>query len=237
MPRQIEYKLGDRDMYNPVSLSRFSESELRGEYTRLRKTALSRLRAIERSEDFGDSAIVTNNRQWLSTTPAELPGEDLPLALSRLETFLETKTGTLTGLRRQRARALESLKDAGIRGINKRNYGQFQKFMIRTQIFRDAYIPYPKRAKGTEARDAARQIRPRMFSLTENGNVSEAAIMKEFQFFRDNLDKIEKLVRDGKINTDRKRPYSANELRKLLGMSSTKAPSLKSARDEAKSRL
>ena len=60
---------------------------------------------------------------------------------------------------------------------------------------------------------------------------------KEFQFFRDNLGEIEKLVRDGKINTDRKRPYSANELRKLLGMSSTKSPSVKSARAEAKSKL
>ena len=106
--------------------------------------------------------------------------------------------------------------------------------MNKTQIFREAYIPYPKRAKGSEARDAARQIRPRMFSLMEKGNISEAAIMKEFQFFRDNLDKIEKLVRTGSLNSDRKRAYSANEVRKMLGMEPEQSRTVKEARADAR---
>ena len=75
-----------------------------------------------------------------------------------------------------------------------------------------------------------------MFKLMENGNVSEAAIMKEFQFFRDNLGKIEKLVRSGAVNTSRKRTYSANELRKLLGMQPEPAKSISEARSEARAR-
>ena len=140
----------------------------------------------------------------------------------------------MTGLRRQRALTIESLKSSGVRGINKQNFAQFTQFMNKTQIFREAYIPYPKRAKGSEARDAARQIRPRMFSLMEKGNISEAAIMKEFQFFRDNLDKIEKLARSGSLNQDRKRAYSANEIRKMLGMSPEQSRSVKEARADAR---
>ena len=231
--KSIKYNLGDPDDYNPITLSRQPESELRQEYTRLRRTARDRMRRIEKSSDFGDSPVVSNNKAWLDVPPSEIPAADLPSVLSRVESLLEAKTGTLTGLRRQRALTIESLKDSGIRGINTQNFGAFTKFMNKTQSFREAFIPYPKRAKGSEARDAARQIRPRMFTLMQKGNISESAIMKEFQFFRDNLDKIEKLVRSGSLNPDRKRSYSANELRKMLGMSPEPARSIKQARDEA----
>lgn len=229
----IEYRLGDPEDYNPVTLARMPEDELRREYARLRKTANERLSRIEKSPDFGDSAIVTNNREWLSTPASQVPKEKLPLVLSQVESLLEAKTGKLTGLRQARAKTLESLKSSGIKGINKSNFGAFTSFMKKTQAFREAYIPYPKRAKGTERRDAVRQIRPRMFKLTENGNVSEAAIMKEFQFFRDNLDKIEKLARSGALNPDRKRAYSANEIRKMLGMAPEPSRSVKEAKAEA----
>lgn len=235
MPNKpIKYNLGDPDDYNPITLSRRSESELRAEYTRLRRTARDRLRRIERSEDFGDSPIVTNNKAWLDVEPSRIPAADLPSVLSRVESLLEARTGSLTGLRRQRALTIESLKASGVRGINAKNFSEFTQFMNKTLIFREAYIPYPKRAKGSEARDAARQIRPRMFALMEKGNISESAIMREFQFFRNNLDKIEKLARSGSLNPDRKRAYSANEIRKMLGMTPEQARTVKEARAEAR---
>lgn len=232
--KSIRYNLGDPEDYNPITLARRPESELRQEYTRLRRTARDRMRRIEKSTDFGDSPVVSNNKAWLDVPPSEIPAADLPSVLSRVESLLEAKTGTLTGLRRQRALTIESLKSSGVRGINNQNFGAFTKFMNKTQSFREAYIPYPKRAKGSEARDAARQIRPRMFTLMQKGNISESAIMKEFQFFRDNLDKIEKLVREGSLNQDRKRAYSANELRKMLGMQPEQSKTVREARDEAR---
>lgn len=232
--KSIKYNLGDPEDYNPITLARRSESELRDEYTRLRRIARDRIRRIERSSDFSDSMIVTNNKPWLDVPPSQISKAQLPSALSQLEGLLNAKTGTLTGLRRQRALTIESLKASGVHGINTKNFGDFTKFMNKTKAFKEAYIPYPKRSKGSEKRDAARQIRPRMFKLTENGNISGAAIMKEFQFFRDNLGQIEKLVRSGSVNTDRKRPYSANELRKLLGMQPEQAKTIREARDEAR---
>lgn len=231
--KPLRFNLGDPDDYNPVTLSRLPEAELRKEYIRLRRVAQKRLDRIERSSDFSDSPIVSNNKPWLATPPSSIPVADLPSALSHVASLLGAKTGSLTGLRQTRAKTLESLRSSGVRGITPKNYGAFTSFMRRTQVYREAYIPYPKRSKGTERRDAARQVRPRMFSLTQIGNVSTAAIMKEFQFFRDNLDKIEKLAQSGAINKGRKRPYSANEIRKLLGMEPEKAPSIKESRSEA----
>ena len=230
----VRYNLGDPEDYNPITLARRPESMLRAEYARLRRVARDRLRRIEKSSEFADSAVVTSNKAWLSIPPSEIPAADLPSVLSRVESLLEARTGSLTGLRRQRALTIESLKSSGIHGINNKNFGAFTQFMNRTQAFREAFIPYPKRAKGSEARDAARQVRPRMFALMQKGNISEAAIMKEFQFFRDNLDKIEKLVRSGSLNPDRKRAYSANELRKMLGMEPEQSKTIREARDEAR---
>ena len=232
--KSIRYELGDPEDYNPITLKRYSEPELRAEYSRLRRIARNRLRRIEASSDFGDSPIVTNNRQWLDIKPSNIPAAELPSMLSQVESLLEAKTGTLSGLRKQRALTIESLKDRGIRGINSQNFGAFTQFMQRTNIFREAYIPYPRRSKGSETRDAARQVRPRMFMLTEKGNVSEAAIMKEFTFFRDNLDKIEGLIKQQRLNPDRGRPYSANELRKMLGMQAEQNRSVREARTEAR---
>ena len=235
MPQKpVRYNLGDPEDYNPITLARLPESELRAEYTRLRRTARDRIRRIEQSSDFGDSLIVTNNKGWLAVPPSEIPAAELPSVLSRVESLLQAKTGSLTGLRRQRALTIESLKSSGIHGINNKNFGAFTQFMNKTQAFREAYIPYPKRAKGSEARDAARQVRPRMFAVMQKGNISEAAIMKEFQFFRDNLEAVEKLVRSGKLNADRKRSYSANEVRKMLGMEPEQSKTIREAREEAR---
>ena len=99
--KPIKYNLGDPEDYNPITLSRLPESELRAEYTRLRRTARDRLRRIEKSSDFGDSPIVTNNRAWLDVSPSDIHAADLPSALSRVESLLEARTGSLSGLRRQ----------------------------------------------------------------------------------------------------------------------------------------
>ena len=234
--KPITYNLGDPEDYNPITLSRRPESELRAEYTRLRRIARDRLRRIERSSDFGDSAIVRNNKAWLDVPPSKISKAELPSVLSQVEGMLEAKTGTLTGLRRQRALSIESLRASGIRGITAKNYNEFTHFMNRSEEFKRAFLPYPRRAMGSEARDAAKRVRPAMFMLTKNGNISESAILREFQFFRDNLSKIEKLVRSGAVNTSRKRPYSANELRRLLGMQPEPAKSISEARSEARAR-
>ena len=232
--KPVRLDLGDAVDYNPITLAKMPEDELRQEYKRLRRTALGRFRRIEQSEDFGESPVVANNKAWLERAPSELDKGQLAQALSRVEGLLNSPSGSLSGLRESRSKTIASLKERGVRGITSKNFADFQRFMNKTRAFQQAYIPYPKRSKGSEARDAARQVRPRMFMLMQKGNISEAAIMREFQFFRDNLDKLEKLQRSGALNVERKRGYSANELRKMLGMEPQQSGSVAAARKTAR---
>lgn len=217
--RDLDLRLGDTDTYNPVTLSRMDTEDLRQEYRRLRKIANDRIRRIEKSEDFADAQIAKNWKPEFKEPAGEISAADLPLKLAQLEGFLQQKTSTLGGLREQRAKTLSSLKDAGVKGITKKNYKAFTEFMRQTQVLREAYIPYPKRSLGSEAKDAARQVRPKIFLAQQQGNISMASITREFAFFRDNADNILKLAKSGALNRDRKRPYSANEIRKKLAQS------------------
>lgn len=218
MPRKsISYNLGDPEDYNPIILSRMPEEELRAEYARLRRTALDRIRRIERSEFGEDTPWIKERSEDFKTPASQIRAADLPSALSDLAGFLEAKTSTVSGLRKKRALTLEALKESGVKGINKQNYNAFTQFMKATQVFKNAYIPYPKRSERVSALQGAKQIRPAMFMLTQK-EISQSAIIRNFEFFKNNLKDVQSLISQGKINSSRQRPYSANEVRKLLGM-------------------
>ena len=216
MPRKlISYNLGDPEDYNPIILSRMPEEELRAEYARLRRTAQNRIRRIERSEFGEDTPWIKDRSEDFKTPASQIRAADLPSALSDLAGFLEAKTSTVSGLRRKRALTLEALKESGVKGINKQNYNAFTQFMKATQVFKNAYIPYPKRSEKVSALQEAKAIRPRLFKLTENG-ISQDTIIKNFEFFKNNLSDIESMVQAGIIDNTRDRKYSANDIRKIF---------------------
>lgn len=232
---QVHFSLGEPDDYNPITLSRVPEDDLRDEYRRLRRVAQDRFRRIDRSKDFSGADVWKHVRADLRTAPSEIPDKNLPQALSSLASFLSAKTGSLTGLRRQRNLALESLRASGIRGINKKNWNDFKRFMDATQVFREVYIPYPKKSEGSRELDAARQIRPRMFKLAEQGNISLDAMIKNFEWFKNHEDEVRKAIQKGKINGDRARVYSGNEVHQILGFEPVEQPrSTKAATEEAR---
>lgn len=225
---------GSLDFYNPISLKSVPEDELRKEYARLRKTARERIGRIERSWDFGDSQIVRNNKRLLDTPASKVRSQDLRSGLSELASLLSSNLSTLSGLRRHRDITLEHFREAGYEGITKENWNQFTAFMKMTQVFRLAYIPYPKRSASSEARENARSIRPQLFALSQKANISVAAIAKNFEWFINNLDKIQSAVDDGALKA-KSRAYSANDVRKALGMESEQGfRSVKQAREAAK---
>lgn len=232
---QIRFFLGEPEDYNPITLSRVPEDELRDEYRRLRRVAQDRFRRIDRSNDFSGTDAWKHVRADLRAAPSEIPDKGLPQALSSLASFLSAKTGSLTGLRRQRNLALESLRAHGIRGINKSNWNEFKQFMDKTQVFREVYIPYPKKSEGSKELDAARLIRPRMFNLAQQGNISLGAMIKNFEWFKNHEEEVRKAIQKGKINGDRARSYSGNEVRQILGFEPVEQPrSTKAATEEAR---
>lgn len=232
---QIRFSFGEPKDYHPIILSRIPEDELRDEYRRLRQVAQDRFRRIDRSKDFSGADVWKHVRSDLRAAPSKIPDKNLPQALSSLADFLSAKTGSLTGLRRQRNLSLETLRAHGIRGINKSNWNDFKRFMDATQVFREVYIPYPKKSEGSRELDAAREIRPRMFKLAEQGHISLDAMIKNFEWFKNHEEEVRKAIQKGKINGDRARSYSGNEVRKILGFEPVEEPrSKKAAIEEAR---
>lgn len=234
MPVDLRLGSGSLDFYNPISLRSVPEEDLRAEYRRLRKIVRDRFRRIEKSQDFGDSSIVQNFKSLLATPASKIKETDLRSGLSSLATVASSSLSTLSGLRRQRDITIQNFIESGYTGINKGNWGAFQKFMKATQAFRIAYLPYPKRSASAEAVEQARSVRPELFNLQYANNISLSSIQKNFEFFKTNLDRIKELASSGKLPA-RSRPYTANDIRKALGMETeTGFKSVKEALQAAK---
>ena len=109
-----------------VQSGEWSDAEIRREYSRLRDIAQKRLQNLARSEP--DSfAYRKNGGQYpvLSEAGTEKARELLP----QLARFIAAKTGTVRGIREQRALALGTLQEHGYDFINKANIRQFGEFM------------------------------------------------------------------------------------------------------------
>ena len=109
-----------------LSSGEWTDAEIRREYSRLRDIAQKRLQRLARNEP-GSYAYKKNVGQYpvLKDVGTEGARELLP----RLARFIGAKTGTVQGIREQRNKALETLREHGYTFINKGNIKQFGEFM------------------------------------------------------------------------------------------------------------
>ena len=115
--------------YHPESLqSGFSEKELRQEYSRLRKVANKRLQRLERSE-FADSQTVRYNKDRFVPLSQIGSKSDLAHVMSDLARFLTAARGSITGLREERRKAIETWQDTGASFVNESNYNDWVEFL------------------------------------------------------------------------------------------------------------
>lgn len=109
-----------------ISSGEWTDAEIRREYSRLRDIAQKRLQTLARSEP-GSYAYKKNVGQYPKLSEAGTAGakELLP----QLARFIGAKTGTVKGIREQRSKALETLREHGYEFVNKRNIQEFGRFM------------------------------------------------------------------------------------------------------------
>ena len=106
--------------------SEWTDRMVRQEYSRLRDIAQKRLQRLAKAEP-ESYAYRTNVGQYAPArgqSTAELR-EQLP----RLARFIAAKTGTVSGIRAQRMKAIATLRSHGYDFINEKNYKQFADFM------------------------------------------------------------------------------------------------------------
>ena len=128
---RVMYSFPFSDYQIPSALAEnYNKKQLLAEYRALRIEAQARLKAFQGTKYEGSYAY-QSNKHFLTgaTSPYKLNKRQLAAGLTELSGFLESKTGTLSGSRAAKKKAIQSFKDDwGMKWLNDRNYEEFAKF-------------------------------------------------------------------------------------------------------------
>ena len=191
--RNIKLKLGSGtlDSYNPVSLGKnYTTDELKAEYTRLRENMRKTVDRIAKSGEFPDAAIV-DAYKWFAPA-SQYDHKGLAMQLSRISGVMSANTATITGLREQRNRVLDTLQSRGYTGITKKNFGAFTNFMESTRALALSILAYRYTRRG-KAAGADRNKRLELFETAQRIGITEKSLIKDFKFYVQHLDQLKQL--------------------------------------------
>lgn len=117
----------------------WTDAAVRKEYSRLRDIAQKRLERLGRNEP--ESFAYRSNRGQYAPARGQTT-EALRQQLPQLAKFIAAKTGSVTGIRSQRRKAVESLQSKGYVFVTKENLGAFGEFMEEFRAKRGAARGY-----------------------------------------------------------------------------------------------
>lgn len=104
----------------------WTDAAVRREYSRLRDIAQKRLERLSRNEP--ESYAYRANRGQYAPARGQST-EALRQQLPQLAKFIAARTGSVTGIRAQRKKAVESLQSKGYKFVTKENLAAFGEFM------------------------------------------------------------------------------------------------------------
>lgn len=195
---------GDINNYNSVVLRRkYTVKELRSEYRKLRKEAKARIKAIEKA-GYGDSQVL-ENKEFLEENPSRLNKRELSSYLSYTASFLNSDLSTVEGQERQRQGVIETFHDMGYTAIDAKNFDEFGKFMKRMHTY-------------IKNKVISSDVVVDLYNTAKEQNISVRNIERNYEWYAENLEDIKEL----ELNPDRKRKYTATELKKILSRDMTR---------------
>lgn len=106
----------------------WTPENIRAEYTRLRKIAEQRLRAIGADEIGAQSYTYRRNKGRFKPV-SQISAGQTKIMLSEVARMIAAKTGTISGIKAQRRKAIQTLREHGYEFINEKNYNEFGEFM------------------------------------------------------------------------------------------------------------
>lgn len=176
--------------YTPYVLERdYSVDELREEYRRMRRNLQDRVRRIERSGEFPDSAASRALSRF--DAPGSLTKGQLAMQLADIEHVLNRQGSALSGLRRERAAMIETFHDRGYKNINKSNINDFTRFMESTRTLTLSILRY--RYERGRAAGEDRNKRLELFNTAVAKGISPNALIRDFRFFVQHVDELKAL--------------------------------------------
>lgn len=125
-------------VYNPLFLAdKYEENvgvidraAIRADYAYMRKLANQRLKRFEGTE-WEKSATYKFNKNRFKKLDSIKSAEELASLLVEVKDFLESPRSSVTGQKRIRREAIETLHERGFDFVNTRNFEQFTQFMQR----------------------------------------------------------------------------------------------------------
>lgn len=176
-----------------VQAERFTPSEARAEYARLRREANRRLEVLGRSE-FANIPSVAS-RDIYEALPKNATEQQVRRALYDVARFLNLKTSSLKGIRKTTRESLEAIRSKTDKEgkqlfpfVNESNILQFQKFMGAVQKH--------KEAKGYDSEQYGE-----LFKYAKNKNIDPETLAEDFEFWLKHENELKKAPRSKELTT------------------------------------
>jgi len=118
----------DRNLYTPTGAKELSDKELRKEYSRLRSIARKRLERFEGTE-WTTSQIYKYNKEGFKPLKEITSDRELRHLFSDVARFVTAERGSVSGLERERRKAVKTLNERGYTFVTKENFRRFGEFM------------------------------------------------------------------------------------------------------------
>lgn len=195
--KDIDLLLGNRDHYNSVSLKQHTVAQLKKEYRRFRKEAISRVAELKVS-GYEDSDIL-KNKEYLYYNPSNMTKRELINYLTYTVSFVQSKLSTVEGQQERDGKVYDKLRDLGYKHITKKTAYDLNNFMKKTKYLIDNKI---------YSSDTILAL----YDLSVEMNISRDNIVKNIDWYVANMNRIEEL----ELNAERQRPYTMNNLQRIF---------------------
>ncbi len=126
--------------YSPSALKKWSETDIRKEYARLRSVYQKRIKRLENSE-FASTEFYDKYAGYFPKTRNIEDERSMRYLLSEMSRFIESPMSTIKGQREYVRKNLKTLKENGYDFINESNFQDFAEFMetVRTVAIESLY--------------------------------------------------------------------------------------------------
>ena len=171
--------LYNEEVYTPEGAKSLTDKQLRKEYSRLRSIARKRLERFEGTE-WTDTQVYKLNAGVYKPLKEIKSERELRHLFSGVARFVISETGSVSGLEKQRTRAVDTLNDRGYDFVTKENFKEFAEFM-----------EYARVANLNRMYDSKRIAE--FYEATEKKNMSNEEMRKAFRSWTKKQKKLKKI--------------------------------------------
>lgn len=161
--------------YNPRTLAKISENDLRKEYARLYSVAQKRIKRLAKSEFSNTEFYTLNVNRFRPTKSIKRGTAEIKYALMDIARFIVAETSTVSGIRRMQSKTIKSLRESGINVTHATlaDYGAMMEY-LRAIGYDRLFYKDSGTKRGRSPIDA--NIFNELFSVWQNADDKESAV-------------------------------------------------------------